>query len=50
MADGIVTNTITAAPDTLLGVVKIGFIIYKLPKIQINFIIFTCGYIKLEKI
>ena len=32
MADGIVTNTIMAAPDTLLGVVKIGFIIYKLAK------------------
>ena len=31
-ADGIVTNTIIAAPDTLLGVVKIGFIIYKLAK------------------
>ena len=30
MADGIVTNTIMAAPDTLLGVVKIWFIIYKL--------------------
>ena len=32
MADGIVTNTIMAAPDTLLGVIKIGFIIYKLAK------------------
>ena len=32
MADGIVTNTIMAAPYTLLGVVKIGFIIYKLAK------------------
>ena len=33
MADGIVTNTIMAAPDTLLdSVVKIGFIIYKLAK------------------
>ena len=30
MADDIVTNTIMAAPDTRLGVVKIGFIIYKL--------------------
>ena len=32
MADGIVTNTIMAAPDTLLGVVKIEFIIHKLAK------------------
>ena len=32
MADGIATNTIMAAPDTLLSVVKIGFIIYKLAK------------------
>ena len=32
MADGIVTDAITAAPDTLLGVVKIGFVIYKLAK------------------
>ena len=32
MADDIVTNTIMAAPDTLLGVAKIGFIIYKLAK------------------
>ena len=32
MADGIVTNTIKAAPDKLLRVVKIGFIIYKLAK------------------
>ena len=30
MANIIVTNTIMAAPDTLLGVVKIWFIIYKL--------------------
>ena len=30
MADGIVTNTIMAATDTLLGVVKIGYIFYKL--------------------
>ena len=32
MADGIVPNTIMAAPDTLLDVVKIEFIIYKLAK------------------
>ena len=32
MADGIVTNTIMAALYTLLGVVTIGFIIYKLVK------------------
>ena len=30
MADGIVTNTIMAAPDTLLGVVQIRYIFYKL--------------------
>ena len=32
MADDIVTNTIMAAPDTRLCVVKIGFNIYKLAK------------------
>ena len=32
MADGILRNTVMAAPDTLLGVVEIGFIIYKLAK------------------
>ena len=32
MADDIVTNTIMAAPDILLGVVKIGYIFYKLAK------------------
>ena len=32
MSDGIVTKTIMAAPDPLLGVVKIRFIIYKLAK------------------
>ena len=32
IADGIVTDTILATPDTLLWVVKIGFIIYKLAK------------------
>ena len=32
MADGIATNTIMAAPDTLPGAVKIGFIIYNLAK------------------
>ena len=32
MADGIVTNTIMAAPDTFPGVVKIEFIILKLAK------------------
>ena len=32
MADGIVTNTTMAAPDTILGVVKIGYIFYKLAK------------------
>ena len=32
MADGIVTNTVMAAPDTLLGVVKIRYIFYKLAK------------------
>ena len=32
MADGIVTNTIMAAPDTLRCVVETGFIIYKLAK------------------
>ena len=37
MADGTVTNIIMAAPDTLLGVVKIGFII--------TLISFACGYI-----
>ena len=35
MADGIVTNTIMAAPDTLLGVLFTNWL-----KIQINFIIF----------
>ena len=32
MADGIVTNTNMAAPDTILDVVKIGYIFYKLAK------------------
>ena len=32
MADGIMTDTIMAALDTLQGVVKIRFIIYKLAK------------------
>ena len=32
MADGIVTDAIMAARYTLLGAVKIGFIIYKLAK------------------
>ena len=49
MADGIVTNTIMAAPDTLLGVVKIKFIIYKLAKKTKTLLSFTCGYIKLKK-
>ena len=35
MADGIVTNTIMAAPDTLLGVLFTNWL-----KITINFIIF----------
>ena len=32
MVDGIVINTLMAAPDIFLGVVKIGFIIHTLAK------------------
>ena len=47
MNDGIVTKTNMAAPDMLLGVVKIGFIIYKLAK-NTNLVSFTGGYIKFK--
>ena len=43
--------TAMAAPNTLLGVVKIGYIFLQIgEKYKFTLLSFTCGYIKLEKI
>ena len=48
MADGIVTNTIMVASDTLLGSVKIWKKNTNWLKYKLTLVFFTCGYIKLE--
>ena len=53
MTDGIVTNTIMprlSAPDTVLGVVRVGYIVLQIGyKYKSTLLFFTCGYIKLKK-